>query len=411
VRITTDDGVGLDVTDHGEPASPAGAPMLFVHEFGGDQRSWAPQVAHFRRTRRCVTYNARGYPPSDVPTDPAAYHQDRAVADAVAVLDALGLDRAVVVGNSMGGFATLHLGLRHPDRCVALVVAGCGYGAAPERAGAFRADALALADAYERDGSDAVALDYGNRPARQPLRRRDQAAHAEHLRILAEHDPVGAALTMRGVQAARPSLFDLQEDLAGMAVPTLLLVGDTDPEALDATLMLRSTLPDAGLAVLPRTGHLTNLELPVVVDALIEEFVDSVASRRTQVPEDSVLNGAVGLAEPLLRALPRHAEHDRDPRPRDAGASGRGHGRRLLAPTVRNLAGRVRDRAERRHVALDGVPVDEVQPHPGLARRLLGRQRRPSRRGHPWTAAPADRSASTSTPAAASAARVSAPGA
>lgn len=279
MRITTDDGVGLDVTDHGEPSSPAGAPMLFVHEFGGDQRSWAPQVAHFRGTRRCVTYNARGYPPSDVPADPAAYSQERAVTDAVAVLDALGLPRAVVVGNSMGGFATLHLGLRRPERAVVLVVAGCGYGAAPERAAAFRADALALAEAYERDGSDAVAADYGKRAARQPLRRRDPAAHAEHLRILAEHDPVGAALTMRGVQAARPSLYDLRGELAAMAVPTLLLLGDTDPEALDATLMLHATLPDAGLAVLPRTGHLANLELPGIVNGLVEEFVDSVEAR------------------------------------------------------------------------------------------------------------------------------------
>ncbi|MCD2194620.1 alpha/beta hydrolase [Actinomycetospora endophytica] len=273
MRITTDDGVGLAVYDHPGPEEPAGAPILFVHEFGGDHRSWDPQVRHFAASRRCVTYDARGYPDSDVPTDPAAYSQRRAVADAVAVLDALELDRAVVVGNSMGGFATLHLGLTHPDRAVALVVAGCGYGAAPERAEAFRADALALADAYERDGSEAVARDYGNRPARQPLRRRDPAGHAGHLRILAEHDPVGAALTMRGVQAARPSLFDLREDIAAMTVPTLLLAGDTDPEALDATLMLRATLPDAGLAVLPRTGHLANLELPGVVNGLIEEFL------------------------------------------------------------------------------------------------------------------------------------------
>ena len=282
MRITTDDGVGLAVYDHEGPAAPAGAPMLFVHEFGGDHRSWDPQVRHVARTRRCVTYDARGYPPSDVPTDPAAYSQDRAVADAVAVLDALGIARAVVVGNSMGGFATLHLGLRHPQRCVALVVAGCGYGAHPERAAAFRADALALADAYEHDGSAAVAQDYGNRPARQPLRRRDPAAHAEHLRILAEHDPVGAALTMRGVQASRPSLYDLRGQLARMAVPTMLLAGDSDPEALDATLMLHATLPDVGLAVLPRTGHLANLELPEVVDGLIEEFVAGVEAT---VPE------------------------------------------------------------------------------------------------------------------------------
>ena len=279
MRITTDDGVGLAVhvteptdvdPDSGDGPGP---PILFVHEFGGDHRSWDPQVADFSRAHRCVTYDARGYPPSDVPTDPAAYSQDRAVADALAVLDATGTDRAVVVGNSMGGFATLHLGLRHPERCLGLVVAGCGYGAAPEHADAFRADALALADAYDRVGAAAVAAEYGHRPARQALLRRDPAAHEQHLRILAEHDPVGAALTMRGVQAARPSLFDLRADLATMSVPTLLVVGDEDAEAIDANLMLRGTLPDAGLAVLPRAGHLTNLEDPHLFDHLVRTFV------------------------------------------------------------------------------------------------------------------------------------------
>ncbi|GAA4917411.1 pimeloyl-ACP methyl ester carboxylesterase [Actinomycetospora succinea] len=269
--VLTPDGVELAVQVHGpDDGKP---PILFVHEFGGDHRSWAPQVAHFAARRRCVTYDARGYPPSAVPTDPAAYSQDHAVADAVAVLDGLGIDRAVVVGNSMGGFATLHLGLRHPDRCVALVVAGCGYGAHPDHTEAFRADALALADAYEREGSAAVAADYGNRPSRRPLRDRDPAAHDEHLRVLAEHDPVGAALTMRGVQASRPSLYALRDELATLAVPILLVVGDTDRDALDANLMLAATLPDAGLAVLPRTGHLTNLELPDVFNRLVEDLL------------------------------------------------------------------------------------------------------------------------------------------
>jgi pimeloyl-ACP methyl ester carboxylesterase len=213
-----------------------------------------------------------------VPTDPAAYSQDRAVADALAVLDATGTERAVVVGNSMGGFATLHLGLRHPERCLGLVVAGCGYGAVPEHADAFRADALALADAYDRVGAAAVAAEYGHRPARQALRRRDPAAHEQHLGILAEHDPIGAALTMRGVQAARPSLFDLRADLATMSVPTLLVVGDEDAEAIDANLMLRGTLPDAGLAVLPRAGHLTNLEDPHLFDHLVRTFVAELQS-------------------------------------------------------------------------------------------------------------------------------------
>ncbi|GLZ56330.1 alpha/beta hydrolase [Actinomycetospora sp. NBRC 106378] len=275
MRVTTDDGVGLAVYDTGGEGGES-PPILFLHEFGGDHRSWAPQFGELAGRYRCITYDARGYPHSDVPTDPAAYSQERAVADAVAVLDALGIEQALVVGNSMGGFATLHLGLTHPDRCTGLVVAGCGYGAAPDRADAFRADALALAAAYESQGSAAVAADYGNRPARRSLRERDEHAHDEHLRVLAEHDPVGAALTMRGVQAARPSLYDLTDRLVAMTVPTLLVVGDRDDDALDATLMLRRTLPVADLAVLPRAGHLTNLEYPEIFTRLVDLHAERV---------------------------------------------------------------------------------------------------------------------------------------
>ena len=82
---------------------------------------------------------------------------------------------------------------------------------------------------------------------------------------------MGAALTMRGVQAARPSLYDLHDHLVTMTVPTLLVVGDRDHEAVDATLMLHRTLPVADLAVLPRTGHLTNLEHPELFTRLVEE--------------------------------------------------------------------------------------------------------------------------------------------
>src|SRR3954463_1912407 len=131
--VITDDGVRRHVEEAGR-----GFPVLFVHEFAGDHRSWEPQVRALSRRYRCITYAARGYPPSDVPEDPAAYSQARAVADAIAVLDGLGVERAHVVGLSMGGFATLHLGLRRPERARSLVVAGCGYGAQPERREAFR---------------------------------------------------------------------------------------------------------------------------------------------------------------------------------------------------------------------------------------------------------------------------------
>src|SRR5579859_3626141 len=113
------DGVRLHYEESGQ-----GEPLLFVHEFAGDHRSWVLQVSHFKTAYRCLTYAARGYPPSDVPTDVAAYSQARAVEDAVAVLDAAGVEKAHVVGLSMGGFAALHLVLNHSERVRSAVVAG-----------------------------------------------------------------------------------------------------------------------------------------------------------------------------------------------------------------------------------------------------------------------------------------------
>src|ERR1700740_1852782 len=150
-RIATDDGVALHVEETGQ-----GEPLLFIHEFAGDHRSWEPQVRYFSAAYRCVTYAARGYPPSQVPADPQAYSQARAVADAIAVLDGLGIGRAHAVGLSMGGFTALHLAMYHPDRLRSAVVAGAGYGAEPERAKAFRAESYAIADAFEAEGAATV---------------------------------------------------------------------------------------------------------------------------------------------------------------------------------------------------------------------------------------------------------------
>lgn len=272
---TADDGVRLYYEESG-----SGIPLVFVHEFGGDHRSWEPQVGHFSRRYRCVVFAARGYPPSDVPTDPADYGQARAAADVVAVIDALGAGSAHVVGNSMGGFATLHVGLAHPDRALSLTVAGCGYGAHPDRRERFRAESEAIAVAYETEGAAGVAEWYGVGPARVQYQAKDPRGHAEHVRVLAEHDATGAALTMRGVQAARPSLYDLTDALAALDVPTLVVAGDEDDGVLEADLMLKRTIPRAGLAVLPKTGHVGNLEEPALFNSLVERFLAQVDAGR-----------------------------------------------------------------------------------------------------------------------------------
>ena len=268
----TDDGVALHAEETGQ-----GEPLLFIHEFAGDHRSWEPQVRYFSASYRCVTYAARGYPPSQVPAEPQAYSQARAVADALAVLDGLGIDRAHAVGLSMGGFTAVHLAMYHPERLRSAVVAGAGYGAEPERAAAFRAESHAIADAFEAEGAATVARRYAVGPARVQFQNKNPRGWAEFAAALAGHDSLGAALTMRGVQAARPSLFELAGELARVPVPVLVLVGDEDEGCHRAALMLKRTIPAAGLVILPRTGHTANLEEPGEFNRAVDRFLAAVA--------------------------------------------------------------------------------------------------------------------------------------
>jgi pimeloyl-ACP methyl ester carboxylesterase len=276
--ITTDDGVAL----HAEQAG-RGDPLLFIHEFAGDHRSWEPQVRYFSGAYRCVTYAARGYPPSGVPADPAAYSQERAVRDAIAVLDALDIPRANVVGLSMGGFTTLHLAMSYPERVISAVVAGAGYGAQPEREDAFRRECDVIAAAFEADGAAQVAQWYAIGPARVQFQNKNPRGWAEFAAALAEHDALGAALTMRGVQAARPSLYRL--DLAQVRVPMLVMAGDEDEGCLEPALMLKRAIRTAGLAILPRTGHTLNLEEPDVFNRTVDGFL-AAAARGAWHPRD-----------------------------------------------------------------------------------------------------------------------------
>ncbi len=272
---TTDDGVRLHYEETG-----AGMPILFIHEFAGDHRSWEPQVRWFGRSHRCVTYDARGYPPSDVPGDAERYSQDRAVTDALAVLDHLGIERAHVVGLSMGGFCALHLGLRQPERALSLVVAGCGYGSDPARRASWPAESQASARSFEELGSAATAGRYMLGPARVQLQAKDPRAWEESRARLAGHSARGSALTLRGVQMRRPSLYDLTDQLRRLEVPTLLVTGDEDEGCLGPNLMLKRTIRSAALAVLPRTGHACNLEEPALFNQLVQELLRLVEAGR-----------------------------------------------------------------------------------------------------------------------------------
>jgi pimeloyl-ACP methyl ester carboxylesterase len=272
--VTAKDKTRLYVEEAG-----SGTPILFIHEFGGNHGSWEPQLRFFSRRHRCIVYAARGYAPSDIPREIGSYSQAIAADDALAVLDGLGIEKAHIVGLSMGGFATLHFGLRHPGHALSLTIAGAGYGCEKEHEAYFKSVSLEVADHFEKQGAKAFAEIYALGASRVQFQNKDPRGWREFADRLATHSDLGAALTMRGVQARRPSFWDLEAELKALHVPTLVIVGDEDDHCLQPGIFLKKTIPASGLAILPKTGHTLNLEEPAQFNALLADFIAEVEAK------------------------------------------------------------------------------------------------------------------------------------
>ncbi|HET9718015.1 MAG TPA: alpha/beta hydrolase [Pseudolabrys sp.] len=256
--------------------SGKGLPILFVHEFAGDHRSWEPQLRALGRRYRCIAYAARGYSPSDIPTDPDSYSYLHVMRDAVAVLDHLGIDKAHVVGLSMGGYTALQVALNYPHRVRSLVLAGAGSGSERWYTDEFHKRSHELALQFEREGSAKVAQSYGKSPNRIPFEIKDPRGFSEFLKQLAEHDAQGSAHTARGFQGARPSLYDFEMAIRQLKTPALIVVGDEDDRCIEPALFLKNAIPASGLLVLPKTGHAVNLEEPALFNQAVSEFLSRV---------------------------------------------------------------------------------------------------------------------------------------
>ncbi len=257
-----------------------GTPVLFVHEFAGDHRSWEPQLREFGKRYRCIAYAARGYRPSDVPAAPEVYSYLHVMRDAVAVLDHLKIATAHVVGLSMGGYTALQVALNHPGRVRSLTLAGTGSGSERWYTEAFHKNSRALGDMFEREGAAAVAKTYGNGPSRVPFLLKDARGFAEFAQRLAEHDAQGSAHMSRGFQGARPSLYDFESDIRRLETPALIVVGDEDDRCIEPSLFLKSALTASGLVMFPKTGHLVNLEEPELFNRVVGDFLVRVDAGR-----------------------------------------------------------------------------------------------------------------------------------
>jgi len=287
-NLTTDDAIKLYYEETG-----TGLPIVFVHEFAGDVRSVEPQVRYFARRYRCITFNARGYPPSDVPKNAALYSQDRARDDIRSVLDGLKLESAHVVGLSMGAFATLHFGFTYPTLARSLVIAACGYGAERDKREQFVNEAEASASRFETLGMAKAAEAYALSPARVQYQNKDPRGWAEFRNQLAEHSSEGAALTMRGIQKRRSSVLDLTDQMAKITAPTLVLTGDEDWPCIEPSVLMKRRISTAALAVMPNCGHAINLEDPDVFNRHLADFFHAVDIGRWPQRDPRAMSGAI----------------------------------------------------------------------------------------------------------------------
>jgi len=273
--VATPDGFNLHTESGG-----SGTTVVFVHEFNGSCRSFDLQRDAFRPRHRCVAFNARGYPPSDVPEAVASYSQEHATADIAAVFDGLGLERAHLVGVSMGAASALQFALAQPARVISATLVGIGTGSDdPEQ---FRATALETAAFIESSGMAAHAEKTAEAPTRWRMREKNPAEYRRFVEQLSAKSGKGAANTMRGVQAGRPPLYVHAQRIAAMRLPVLVMVGAEDGGCVRPSEFLGRTLPGSRLVVVPSAGHALNQEEPELFNRTCLEFIADVDAARAR---------------------------------------------------------------------------------------------------------------------------------
>ena len=256
----------------------AGFPLVWSHEFGGDFRSWEPQVRHFSRRYRVVTYNHRGYAPSSVPKEARAYSQDVLVEDLHQLLRHLGLGQVHLGGCSMGANVARDFAIAHPEMTRSLIMVGAGAGSVNREQ--FLESQAATAGGLDREGIGWRVRSFETIGSRASFKAKDPRGFAEFLRQSGEHDAHACAHLAREVMSKRRTVPELRAALSALSVPTLIAVGDQDEPCVEPSLMMRALIPHAGLVVFPACGHTPNIEEPGLFNAHVAEFLSAVEAGR-----------------------------------------------------------------------------------------------------------------------------------
>jgi len=247
------DGVGISY----EVAGPVGAtPVLLTHGFSSSSQMWDPNLPVLAGDRQVITWDIRGHGLSDSPEDPARYSRALSVEDMAAVLDAVGANRAVVGGLSLGGYLSLAFHLAYRDRVTGLMLFDTGPG-------------------YRRDG-----------PREEWNRRVERTASAFETRALdalsdspevartSNRNPAGLARAARGIMAQHDSR--VIDSLVTIAVPTLVVVGARDTPFLAAADYMTGKIPGAVRVVLDGAGHASNVDRPEAFNQAVVGFLEAL---------------------------------------------------------------------------------------------------------------------------------------
>ena len=256
----------------------AGEPLVWAHEYGGDLRSWEPQVRHFCRRYRVITYNHRGYSPSTIPRSASGYSEDLLVEDLHQLLRHLALGPVHLGGCSMGANVARDFAITHPEMTRSLILLGAGAGSVNREQVVQEWEAIAAG--LERDGIQSLVKHFENVANRASFRQKDPRGFAEFLCQVGEHDAQACIHLAREVLIKRKTVLQLEPQLKALRVPTLIMAGDRDAPSIEPSVLMRDWIPNAGLVVFPKCGHTANLEEPALFNLQIAEFLAAVESDR-----------------------------------------------------------------------------------------------------------------------------------
>jgi pimeloyl-ACP methyl ester carboxylesterase len=252
VPLFNRDGVNLYYETHGD-----GSPVVLTPGFSGTTRMWKPQIAPLSAASRLILWDKRGHGQSDSPDAPEDYSQEIVVDDLAALLDHLGVQRAVIGGLSLGGYTAMRFFAKYPSRTRALILADTGPGYRnPDRMKEWTDGRAQVADMLEQKGLE------GYFSSQEGDLGYTSATDIPH------RSATGLANVARYVMKDPPLV-----PAESITVPSLVIVGERDTPFLAASEYMASRIPGARYALIPNAGHAANLDNPEAFNKAVLDFL------------------------------------------------------------------------------------------------------------------------------------------